>query len=279
MIDKNQKNLLILGSSLLIIFCLFYIIGIINFPLIFELKKAKPIQLSSVKIPENKNISKVKSSTHNKDTIQKNKGTKTSELASLKEIQNDKFKNEKILLIGDSQLEGLRIPIYGYCINNNYQLVSTVMWYGSSTKEWGNTDTLDFFIKKYQPSIVVFAIGLNELFVTDLSERKTYIDNIVNKFKKFGLKYFWIGPAAWTKDKGIINLMKKQVGDPFYSSHLLKLDRASDKRHPSRKAARIWFDSVAAYMSKLNTINFSRKYVTTPKIKDSPLIILSQVRY
>lgn len=190
-------------------------------------------------------------------------------------IQDSTYK-EKVLLIGDSQLEGLRDPVYGYCVGNNYKLISTVIWYGSSTRDWGRTDTIDYFIKKFRPSFIIFAIGLNELFVKDLDNRKTYMNTIISKFEKYKMNYFWIGPAAWTKDKGIINTMQSVLGNLFYPSHLLTLNRAEDKRHPTRNASKIWFDSVAVYMTKMGVLNFKEKNVAIPKRKDSPLVVLSQ---
>ncbi|HXC04045.1 MAG TPA: SGNH/GDSL hydrolase family protein, partial [Bacteroidia bacterium] len=185
---------------------------------------------------------------------------------------------EKVMLIGDSQLEGLRMPVNTYCNANNCQLISTVMWYGSSTKQWGETDTLDYFINRYKPTVILIAIGLNELFVNDLDNRKLYIEDILAKFRDHDIKFYWIGPAAWTKDNGIINLMAEEVGEPFYPSHLLTLERANDKRHPSRDAAKIWFDSVAVDITRKGELDFSKKKVLVSNTYKSPVIILSQVQ-
>lgn len=183
---------------------------------------------------------------------------------------------KKILLIGDSQLEGLRRPVYNYCVANNYDLVASVCWYGSSTKYWGGTDTLEYYLRKYRPDHVIFAIGLNELFVNDFEDRKGWIDNILNDFASFGVGYTWIGPAAWKADKGIIAIMRDRVGPHFFSSEKLPLARAKDGMHPSNDAARVWMDSVAVFMRKTTDIQFRYKTQGDPKIAYSPFILLQQ---
>jgi len=182
---------------------------------------------------------------------------------------------ERVLLIGDSQLEGLRKPVSSYCEKNNHVLVSTIIWYGSSTKQWATTDTLEYYLDLYKPTVVIFAIGLNELFVRDLDTRAGYVKSIKKAFEDYGVRYSWIGPAAWTSDKGIIDVMAKEVGDHFFPSHNIKMERASDGRHPSKKAAKLWFDQVAESITKLGVIDFSTKVDTLTRLKFSRTILLS----
>ena len=193
-------------------------------------------------------------------------------------ISIDSASGERVLLLGDSQLEGLRAPVYDYCLANGHRLISSVLWYGSSTKWWGTCDTLEYYINKFRPNKILIALGLNELFVRDLDNRKKYIENILSTIKKHNLSYYWIGPAAWTKDSGITNLLKELNGDCFFPSHLLKLPRASDRRHPSKAGARIWFDSVASVLTKNKILNLERKIAPVAKIKNSSLVVLSQIK-
>ena len=282
MVYNSKKNILTIGAALLTVFLIFYLIGNIKTPLIFELKKINPIVIDSTSIDKGNstineadlNDLKLSSSVIISEKGKSGDQYLPGDYINQKDSMTDSTGRVKILLIGDSQLEGLRNPVYQYCEANNYNLVSTIMWYGSSTKQWGMTDTLDYFIKRYRPSIIILAIGLNELFVNDLDNRKNYITTILHKFKKYHVKYFWIGPAAWTKDKGVINIMKEQIGELFYPSHLLKLDRCSDKRHPSRNAAKIWVDSIATYIANKSIVDFSKKNPVARKIVGSSLIVL-----
>lgn len=182
----------------------------------------------------------------------------------------------KILLLGDSQLEGLRRPVYNYCVANGYDLVASVCWYGSSTKQWGSTDTLAHFIRHFEPVHVIFAIGLNELFVNDFDNRRMYIDTIMATFAQEGVGYTWIGPAAWKEDKGVIDIMREKVGKHFFASEKLTLARAKDGMHPSNDAARVWMDSVAVFMRKTTDVDFSLKLDSDPKYAYSPFVLLQQ---
>ncbi len=261
--NSTKRNILYIGIGLLVLFILFLILGIHEKPIIFELKKpSNPFTANS------------------KDSI------KMDSVLTLEDINKDTSNilphdtsgRERVLLIGDSQLEGLRRPVYNYCTLNNHDLVASILWYGSSTKVWGESDTLSYFLNKYKPTYLFIAIGLNELFVTDMDNRKEYVNKIITSIKKFGVKYFWIGPAAWKQDKGITNLLAEMNGVFFYPSHKLKLKRAKDKMHPSKDGAKIWMDSVATYVTSLRKygLNLSIKKDTVLKIENSPLIIIAQ---
>ena len=260
---------------------LFFGMGLSNKEYVLEFKKASSISYfyehKENKLPK-KSIPKAIAK---KDTLQDLDTSKLNQ-PGLKGISHYRINNtetengvERVLLIGDSQLEGLSKPVTKYCQNNNHAHIGTVIWYGSSTKQWATTDTLQYFLDKFKPTVVLFAIGLNELFVRDLDKRAKYIQEIKNVFNEYGVRYSWIGPAAWTEDKGIISVMKKEVGQHFYPSHLLKLDRASDGRHPSRNASKIWFDEVATSITEIGTIDFSNKKDTVSNSKRARTIILS----
>jgi hypothetical protein len=286
--NNSKQNILKIGISFLIIFTIFFLIAQYPQLISLELKKAEvPIIFYS------KNYSIKTEITGDSAITMKDNSAIDTIKSKIKNLTNTPFLNdtareiisgadtsykEKILLVGDSQLEGLRNPIYEYCVGNNCNLNATILWYGSSTKQWAQTDTLDYYIEKYKPTFVLFVIGLNELFVNDLENRKMYANKILAKFKNHNVKYCWIGPAAWTKDKGVIEIMKTQVGKLFYPSHILTLGRSDDQRHPSRSAAKIWADSVASFITKNAGVDFTKKTIAKPIGKNSPMIILSQVK-
>ncbi len=260
--NTTSKNILCAGLGLFLLYILFFILSSTSSPLKFELKKAHyPFAIIE-----------------NTETCDPIINLDDIKLDSSKTNHSDSLFRERVLLIGDSQLEGLRDPIYKYCNINNHDLVATVLWYGSTTKSWAESDTLSFFIEEYKPSYLFIALGLNELFVNDLENRRNYIKSILAPVKKSGIRYFWIGPAAWEKDKGITTLMAEMNGKFFYPSHNLKLDRCDDKMHPTRKGARIWMDSVATYVTSLGKygLDLNIKKDTTIKIINSPLIIIPQ---
>jgi hypothetical protein len=127
----------------------------------------------------------------------------------------------------------------------------------------------------YKPSVVLFAIGLNELFVNDFEQRAAYMRNIIKTFNAHNVRYSWIGPAAWTKDKGIIAVMKKEVGSHFFPSHEMEMERSGDGRHPSKSAAKLWFDQVAISLTEKGVIDMSKNVETLPKLKFSRTILMN----
>ncbi len=186
---------------------------------------------------------------------------------------------DRVLLIGDSQLEKLRLPVYNYCEANGSKLLATVIWYGSTTTQWAQSDTLLHFIRNYRPTVVLFAIGLNELFVRNLDERRTHIQKLINIFDQYRLRYCWLGPAAWTEDKGIVSTMRQTVPPArFYDASKLQLHRAADGHHPSAEGSRVWADSVALFVTRQKIIDFSQPIQELKKLRNTRTVLLSKNR-
>lgn len=259
-------------------FCLFFGLGSLHFPLSFELRKVEISSFFSVKKDAKKTrkgFSKQVDSKNEKDTSDIKNDKIPVKVANGATPVDTPEGVERVLLLGDSQLEGLRSPVSAYCDANGHVLVATVIYYGSSTKQWGSSDTLDYFLDLYKPSVVLFAIGLNELFVNDFEQRAAYMRNIIKTFNAHNVRYSWIGPAAWTKDKGIIAVMKKEVGSHFFPSHEMEMERSGDGRHPSKSAAKLWFDQVAISLTEKGVIDMSKNVETLPKLKFSRTILMN----
>lgn len=274
--EKSTKLLRIVGISFLIIFLLFFALGSLDDALSFEIKKTEISKLFD--FPSKSSSKDFKKKVCNDSSIV----NISVDSVSVKKVKKNDITPvytpdsvDRVLLIGDSQLEGLRQPVSSYCEKNNHVLVSTIIWYGSSTKQWATSDTLEYYLDLFKPTVVIFAIGLNELFVRDLDLRSGYIKSIKKTFEEYGVRYSWVGPAAWTSDKGIIDLMSKEVGDHFFPSHTIKMERAGDGRHPSKKAAKLWFDQVAETITKRGVINFSTKVDTLTPLKFKKTILLT----
>ena len=153
---------------------------------------------------------------------------------------------QNILFFGDSMLEGLSKRFIDYTEQNHHQLHS-VIWYSSSSDTWANTDTLQFFLKKFNPSYVVICLGSNELFVKDIDKRKENIKKIVGKLGK--LPFVWVSPPNWKDDTGINDAIISIVGEGrYFDSRNLTLARKSDHAHPTDAAAVIWMDTIARWI-------------------------------
>ena len=139
MVNNSKKNFLKIGITLLVIFLIFFLIGTEKDAITFELKKAN-IPVSLIR---NNADTTTKDSIITTDTVKK-----TDKPEDKKLITTDTTGGKRILLIGDSELEGLRGPVYSYCVGSGYNLVGSVLWYSSTTRDWAKTDTLEYFLKK-----------------------------------------------------------------------------------------------------------------------------------
>lgn len=158
---------------------------------------------------------------------------------------------QRILLIGDSMLEGIARRFSAWCEAGGHELY-TVIWYGSTTKNWAESGRMKHYVEQTRPTLVVVSLGSNELFVKDAARRGDYVRTLTAAFG--ATPYVWIGPPNWKEDTGINAAIAKETGrERFFESRLLTLARSSDGRHPTTAAAAAWTDSVAAWMASPRT--------------------------
>jgi len=268
--NKSQKNTLGVGLTLLMICFLYFILSqrkeVLSFDLVPAMNESVLISVKS----DSANLALIDS-----ESVEMTENSVLTDSLSTTDY-NDSTSSRRVLLVGDSQLEGLRLPVYNYCKWNNLNLVASIVWYGSTSKQWGTSDTLEYFINRYKPSFVFIALGLNELFVNDLEKRNEYVTNIINKLSKKGVGYYWIGPAAWKADKGIVSVLSERNGNRFFDSSKLVLERAEDGRHPSRGAAWAWMEEVSKDISAKGILNMMARGDRSSKSAGSPFILLSK---
>lgn len=277
--NKTKAYIFSTGISFLALFCIFFFAGFLKqlpFDLksadsksLFETKKSKPAKKNNLQ----SSIASTSKKIRFKDSTL---FITTDSIVVQKPVCSKDTSIKSILLIGDSQVEFLRASVYNFCLNNNYKLVASVAWYGSTTAAWASNDTIDSYLTKYKPDFVICALGLNEVLTPNVEPRRKFIDTIVQHFTSKKIPYYWIGPAAWTKDEGICNVMQEELDTLFYPSQNLVLDRAPDKRHPSFEASKIWFDSVAVAMSEYTQLSFVNKVSEYKKPDDSPFVALGR---
>jgi len=155
---------------------------------------------------------------------------------------------QSILLIGDSMSKWLRYRLQDYCEANNHHL-STVTWVSGNTKWFAETDTLNYYIKKYDASYVILVLGSNELFIRNIEKNRAgFVDEITETLS--AVKWVWIGPPNWKNDSGINKMLMGKLGkDRFFLSKDLKFQRQSDGMHPTVKSCSMWVDSIASWIT------------------------------
>ena len=157
-----------------------------------------------------------------------------------------------ILLTGDSMGDGLSVELrrLGKC--NRLALVY-VPWYSSTSLDWGGSDTLRQLIQRHHPSLVLFSLGSNELFIPAIQKRERYIRAIVRQLQT--APYVWIGPPNWKEDTGINALIRKNVDSlHFFPSKGLPFDRMSDGAHPTFRSSARWADTLAGWITQNDAI-------------------------
>lgn len=180
--------------------------------------------------------------------------------------------SQNILLLGESMVEGLSRPFADYCAANGHQF-NAVCWYSSTTKHWAQTDTLQYFLQKFNPTYVLITIGGNEQFAKDLDVREKYIRRIIDQLQ--GRKFVWLGTPAWKQDTGINDLTLKIVGqNRYFDGRNLKLDRKKDHAHPTTQASLQWMDEAARWLSSENTLFPIKMEKYTEHSKDKHLVVL-----
>lgn len=158
---------------------------------------------------------------------------------------------QNILLLGDSMVEGLSRPFADYCAHNGHEY-NSICWYSSTSKTWAKTDTLAYFLNKFNPTMVLVSLGGNEQFVRDLDDRERYVKKIIDVIGP-ERKLLWIGTPSWKEDTGINDINLRYSGaDRYFNSKRLKLSRAKDHIHPTSAGSSMWMDSIAIWMNSFS---------------------------
>lgn len=146
---------------------------------------------------------------------------------------------KRILHVGDSM-----VPLVGNYLRpilrargDTYSIESVT---SSSTLDWGGDKRLlQEAMYKYDPEVVLISLGSNELFDPEPKRRAKAIEQIVADTR--GRPCLWLGPPAWKKDLGFIDVLKQHLGHCRYlDSTSLNLPRMADGRHPDWTGGYRW---------------------------------------
>lgn len=160
---------------------------------------------------------------------------------------------QRILLFGDSMSQLLALRLSDYANQNGHRL-TCVTWNGSSTRNWANTDTLNIYLRKFQPTHIFICLGSNELYVKDMKKCKRRILSVLDKVGT--IPTIWIGPPNWCQDNGINQLLQEVMGNKaYYPSYRLTLARQQDGRHPTPGASAIWMDKIVEWMNSGHSVH------------------------
>jgi hypothetical protein len=150
---------------------------------------------------------------------------------------------QRILILGDSMIEGLLPRLADYAAQNGHS-VNAVIWYGSRTIDWARGNRLSDALRDYRPTFVIFVVGSSELTTREVEKRASAVEQML---KLVGdRKLIWVGPPNWRADTGIGALLEREVGSERYFRSLdLTFERNRDGVHPTMASAKRWMDAVA----------------------------------
>lgn len=156
---------------------------------------------------------------------------------------------QRILLIGDSMAYSLMFRAQNYCNRNGHQL-NVVSWVSATSKSYALTDTMDYFVDLYRPTYIIFVIGANEMFKSNIQERDAYFDRILPQ--THGVPLVVVGPPNWKEDSGINDVMMRRFGPrQFFLSKRLSYTRMKgDLVHPDRASGTMWMDSISTWIMR-----------------------------
>ena len=152
---------------------------------------------------------------------------------------------QRILMLGDSMLDGLLPRLADYAQENGHSL-NAVIWYGSRTIDWARGNRLSDALRDYRPTFVFIAVGSSELSTRDIEKRVPAVQRIL---KTVGdRKLVWVGPPNWRTDTGIGALLERELGEKRYFRSLdLSFERKRDGIHPTLASSQKWMDAIALF--------------------------------
>jgi lysophospholipase L1-like esterase len=96
---------------------------------------------------------------------------------------------------------------------------------------------------RHKPDIVIITLGANDVFVPHPETLTPHVQSIV---KKAGAhECYWVSPATWKKDSGIVDILKDNVAPcKFFDARNIDIPRGGDHIHPTDKGGAQWADKV-----------------------------------
>lgn len=101
---------------------------------------------------------------------------------------------------------------------------------------------LQDLVARWHPDLVILTLGANDVLVPYPSSLAGFVRSIAAKASA-GRECYWITPAPWRKDTGIIDIVKKNAAPcKVYDSGTLRISRGGDGIHPTDGGGQVWAD-------------------------------------
>lgn len=168
-------------------------------------------------------------------------------------------RNQIVLLIGDSMAGRLAPRFNDYAEKNGFEFHS-IVWNGSTTRDWAIAADLQYQVEKLNPTYVLISLGTNDLGYRDYQRRANAIQTILSRVEN--IPYTWIGPLPMRKfpNRAIVDIIEEQTGrGRFFDSSEVYAARV-DGIHPTWQGAADWADDIVDWLGN-------------PALSDNPMLL------
>lgn len=113
------------------------------------------------------------------------------------------------------------------------------VWEGVSIVTFDESTRFKKLLTTYNPDIVILTVGANDVSSWIPDTLVKHVDSVVRRVGP--RECYWIGPAAWKKDTGIVSILRDHAAPcVFFDSSGLTLERRGDGIHPTREGGQAW---------------------------------------
>jgi lysophospholipase L1-like esterase len=121
------------------------------------------------------------------------------------------------------------------------------------TTTWANDAEFDDLLAR-RPSLVIVTLGANEFDITAPEQHGRAIEAIARKVARAGASCVWTSPPMWTRDTGIVQVIRDHCAPClFFDSDavlggLSPAERKGDRIHPNARGGARWADAFWAWL-------------------------------
>ncbi len=132
-----------------------------------------------------------------------------------------------------------------------------------SIQTFDHEHKLQDLVARWHPDLLILTLGANDVLVPFPASLASSVQSIARKASA-GRECYWITPAPWRKDTGIIDVVKKNAAPcKVYDSGSLRISRGGDGIHPTDGGGLVWADGFWAFYQSGGTA------AATPSLLDA----------
>ena len=106
-------------------------------------------------------------------------------------------------------------------------------------------------LDRHGPDLVIVNLGANDIDDDEPEAQAKYIRRVVALIRARECDCYWVAPALWKKDTGIVDVIAKSVAPcRFFDSRGFKVERRGDGWHPSVDGGALWAEKFWTFFKR-----------------------------